>query len=236
MAPEPQEEIGRLERIDPENGDSVGAPPASGVANGPRGPRDGLTVAIALAVLLSLTSIVAIGGLVAISMQTVTPGESTTLAPVDSSAPGPTIRVGEVAQGADERKSGERKGDGRPTSAVEEPPSASGVPSPASDGGGTGTGGGKGGNGDSTGGGGKGGATGPGGAWCDARQGGSCDAVPGGVLQPVDDPIVDATGAGYEGDGYKPTDEDWDDESEEDVDEDPSDHSGSGSSHPGGKR
>ena len=231
MAPDPKEDIGRLERIDPDNGDSVEVPPAGEASNSPRGPRDGLSVVIALAVLLSLSSIVAIGGLVAISMQTVAPAESTARAPVESSAPGPTIRVGEVAQGPDERKSDGRE---KQSPASGEPDPSPGIPTPVPDEGGTGTGG-KGGNGDGKGGGGKGGGRGPGGAWCDARQGGSCDAVPGGVLQPVD-PIVDASGADYEGDGYKPTDEDGDDVDEEDWDDDPSDHSGSGSSHPPGKR
>lgn len=228
MAPDPQEDVGRLEPIDPEADDAASVPapsaatPAAPVGAAPSpGHGNGLAVAVALAVLLSLSSIAAIGGLVAISMQTVAPAVgSTAVAPVESGGPVATIHVGEAAQGPREsRDEGDRSA---PSADSPEAPTASPVPASGSPGSGIGGGTDGIGKGDGHRGGGK-GARGAEGAWCDARQGSSCDAVVGGMLQP-------------EGDGYVPTDEELGDtDADADWDDDAPGHSGFDPSHGHGK-
>jgi hypothetical protein len=196
---------------------------------------------VALAVLLSLSSIAAIGGLVAISMQTVAPATgSTAVAPVESNGPIATIHVGEAAQGPEEpRAKRAEPAASETTASTPSPVGASGGDSGGSGniGAGTGANGGKGGKEGGNGHGG--GRSGTYGAWCDARQGSSCDAVAGGVLQPSEASDVELGGIAYEGDGYMATDDDLDDHGDDadhaDWDDDASDHSGSGESHGHGK-
>jgi len=90
--PDETQELGRLEPLDPEAarapGDERGAP---GVA--PRSGRD-LAPAVALAVLLALSSIAAIGGLVAVSVHTLPEGSTEPpAAPMETSSSGAVVRV-----------------------------------------------------------------------------------------------------------------------------------------------
>lgn len=223
---EPDEQgLGRLERLDPEEEETAkssvvtAAPPPT---TGSR-IRDGLSAAITLAVLMSLSSIAAIGGLVAISMQSAAPAGPGALGSVETGMPVTTIRVGESAQGLEEEPADDR-GNRRPGSngeAVVPAPAPAPVPAPAPPAPGNGEG--------KTDGGGKGkggGSKGDGAAWCDARVGSACDAVAGGsVLQPSEP----------EGEGFVPSD---DDEyvGDDDADDDDDDVStGSSGSHHSGK-
>jgi len=223
---EPDERgLGRLERVDPEAEDSASPTAAASPGAAPTKARsrlrDGLTTAVTLATLLSLSSIAAIGGLVAVSMRSAPPGGIETVAPMDAEAPLTTIRVGESAQGAPEEPE-EPEGD-RPAPppqeddfVVEFTPVA--PPSPVNDGGGTGGGKG-GGDGNGEGAGSAGGGKGAGGAWCDAREGDTCDATaPGSVLGPATE--------GYVG---EEEDEVEDDDPEDDVQGGSSGSSGSSS-------
>jgi hypothetical protein len=222
---EPDEHgVGRLERLDPEaEGSASAAAAAAPEATAPKARsrlRDGLTAAITLATLLSLSSIAAIGGLVAVSMRSAPPGGIETVAPMDAEPPLTTIRVGESAQGAPEEPG--EPDPARPSappqeddSVVEFTPVA--PPSPVNEGGGTGGGGNGGGNGDGKGAGSAGGGKGAGGAWCDARVGDACDATaPGSVLGPAAEPE----------DGYIGGEED----DVEDDDPEDDDQSGTGGS------
>jgi hypothetical protein len=185
---EPDEilDLGRLEQLHPE-----AAPreqPAI-AAPAPR-PGDGLALAVALAVLLSLSSIAAIGGLVAISARTLDPAaDQVVTSPIETAAPGPTIRVVEAASGP---SSGEGSASEEEAAPEEEPPQEAVAPPPApapappAPSGGSEAAheraGGHGGK--------RGSPRSPvriGGAWCDAAVGGTCDVVVGGpVAQPTD--------------------------------------------------
>ncbi len=225
---EPDEQgLGRLERLDPDADESPAARSAAGPPAKPSSRlRDGLSAAITLAVLLSLSSIAAIGGLVAISMGTAVPAGPGAVGSVETGVPITTIRVGESAQGLEEEQEPDRA-DADPQAPADDvvvpaPPPA--PQPPVSEAGGEGAGGG--GNDKGNGGGGHGGKKGYGGGWCDARAGGACDAVAGGsVLQPATEP---------EGDGFVPSDDDEPEDDDHD-DDDGGSSSGSGSSHHSGK-
>ena len=223
---EPDEQgLGHLERLDPEAEDSVRAGPAGAAPGAPPKAsrlRDGVTAAVTLAALLSLSSIAAIGGLVAVSMRSVAPAGIESVAPVDAGAPLTTIRVGESAQGAPEEPDRDRP-NVRPQdddSVVEFTPV---LPPPDNEGGGTGGGNG-GGDGNEGGAGSAGGDKGSGGAWCDARVGAACDAGTGGaVLGPATE---------VEGEGYVGGEDDEPEYDEDDAnDEDSSGGTSSGSHH-----
>lgn len=214
-----EQDVGRLEPMDPE-ADEASEPEATAVpvAAPPAPPgrlRDGLAVAVALAVLLSLSSIAAIGGLVAISMSpSVAPAGPASIAPVESASAPVVIRVGENAQGREEPEPKESPAEEPGQVAIPQPVAPQPVAPDNAGGGGDGQGGGTGGNG-----GGK--STDVEGAWCDARPGSACDAtVGGGVLAP---------GADYEGDGYIGSDEPLPDDDGADWDDDGSTGHGSAS-------
>ena len=177
------QEVGRLERLDPDADEAAGTGPAGTMKRPPSrsasGVRGGVSAAVTLAVLLSISSIAAIGGLVAVSMRTVAPPGGPAVAPVDAEIPVATIRVGESAQGPEKQdeKRPQTQSEGEPDVALVAPAPAPAPPTPPDDDEGrakTDT---------------EERPSGPksvGGAWCDAPQGGSCDAVAGGtVLQPV---------------------------------------------------
>ena len=229
---EPDEQgLGRLERLDPEaeDGPKAAAATATGAVPPKAGSRlrDGLTAAVTLAALLSLSSIAAIGGLVAVSMRSAPRGEIGAVAPMEAGVPLPTIRVGESAQGAPEKSDRDRP-DPVPQdddSAEEFTPVA---PSPVDEGGDSGGGNG-GGGGDQEGAGSGGGEQGAGGAWCDARAGGACDATtPGSVLGPGTEPED-----GYVGEEEDEVDDDDDEDDDQGSDSGSSGSSSSGSGHSG---
>lgn len=220
---EPDEilDLGRLEQLDPE---AVSADPPAVGPSAPR-PRDGLALAIALAVLLSLSSIAAIGGLVAISVRTLDPApDQVVTLPIESAAPGPTIRVIEAAGAADPREgsASREKEEAAPAEQPSEeavaPPPAPAAPPPAPSGGGEAADE-RDGRGDK--GGSRRGPWGIGGAWCDATPGGTCDvAIGGSVVQPTDGgKHHKGRGSGFDVSGFLPTDAE--DGSVEDLDDDP---------------
>ena len=215
-----EQDLGRLKRIDPEADDApVGTASADAPSRAPsrtgRRVREGVTTAIALAALLSLSSIAAIGGLVAVSMRTIVPAGPRAVAAIEAGVPVTTIRVGETAEGPqkEERERPERQAEPQaPSDDFVVAPAPAPAPAPSQGGG---DGGGKTDNDGQLA-----GPTGVGGAWCDAREGGSCDAVVGGgVLQPA-----------TEGEGYVGSE---DDDVEEDDDEDDDESSDGSGSHPG---
>jgi hypothetical protein len=142
---------------------------------------------VALAVLLSLSSIAAIGGLVAISVGRLDPApDGVVTTPIETAAAAPPIRV--VAPGPDSREDSAPREEA--ASADEPPPPEPVAPPPAPAAPPTAPSGGEEAADERNGGGGgKGGGRRPwglGGAWCDAEAGGSCDvAVGGSVLQPT---------------------------------------------------
>lgn len=221
---EPDEgDLGRLERLDPEAEDNGSEGPSGGSAPPPPKAgsrvRDGLTAAVTLAALLSLSSIAAIGGLVAVSMRSVAPGGIERVAPVDAGAPLTTIRIGESAQGASEEPERDRPEtpDRTDDSVVEFTPV---VAPPAPDGAaGGGNGGGNSGGDGTEGKGTGGGPKGVGGAWCDTREGSACDATTGGTVL---GPTTAVEGEGYVG---------GEDDAYDDDDDDDGDDSSGGSSH-----
>ena len=143
--PDETQDLGRLEPLDPQ-ADELGAEPTEAVAPvapvtteaAPQGPRlrDGLAPAIALAILLSLSSMAAIGGLVAISVSGLDQSsEVPVTAPIESAAPGPTIRV---VQPADEEtprgREAPRRSVGESASPADQPsspPAPAPAPAPA---------------------------------------------------------------------------------------------------------
>ncbi|MGH2691473.1 MAG: hypothetical protein ACRDHM_03120 [Actinomycetota bacterium] len=210
--PDEAQELGRLEPLDPEMVETTAeAPGHARLAGSPR-PRDGLALAVALAVLLSLSSIAAIGGLVAISVRSLEPApEAAITAPIESAASGRTIRVIESAAGPESSRGAGSQRDTRPAGeqsteeAVAPPPAPAVAPPPAPSGGGKsdeepegGRGGGR--------------RWGVGGAWCDAAPGAACDVIVGGPLaQPVDGDADQASReSDVEGSGFLPTEEEGD--------------------------
>ena len=220
---EPDEQgLGRLERLDPEAEEAGEVASASGAIEGaPKNGsrlRNGLTAAVTLATLLSLSSIAAIGGLVAISMRSVDPDGIGAVAPVEAGAPLATIRVGESAQGAAEPERDPSPPPGDADDSVVEftpvdPPPAVGDGTLGGNGGDEGQGGQGSGSG--------GGSKGAGGAWCDARAGSACDATAGGSV------LVPGT---PEGEGYVGDEDDELPEEDEDYDDEGTSTGSSGSS------
>lgn len=199
--PDEAQDLGQLEPLDP---GAVEAPRATPPA-APPAPRarDGLGLAVALALLLSLSSIAAIGGLVAISVRSLAPApQSAIISPIDSAIGGPTIRVIESASGPDEARQDpreSRRGGGAPLQGVAAPAPAPAVaPPPAPGGGGNPT--------DDEPTAGKGGGRrsfGIGGAWCDAAPGTACDVVVGGPIVAVEEEdLKGEDGRGGHGKGH----------------------------------
>ena len=171
---EPEEEaLGALQRIDPDPEDASEAstqPETSPTPRAARRPGDGVAAAIGLATLLSLSSIGAIGGLVAVSSGTLAPDASgAPVTQLETTAPLPIIRL-------EETDPVERKDRREPVEpAVEEPiATVAAVAEVPSD---------PGGNKERD-------EPGPAGrrsrrpaigAWCDATPGTSCDATPTGT-------------------------------------------------------
>lgn len=241
--PDEPEEIGRLEPLDP---DADEAPAGSAAAlalpetsAATTRPRDGLALAVGLAVLLSLSSIAGIAGLVAISSRSLEPALGLAVPPIEAGVPGPTIRVTEAAQGpeAPGETASEAAGplgasSGQAVAPATVPSQSGGGGAGAGDGDGQG-GGGQGGGGQGGGQGGGGGSvvgTGAGGGSCDAGSGGACDATGGGGVAL---PTPEDTGGGDSGfdDGAFVRDEDdcWDDLDGDDDDDSSCSGSGSGS-------
>ena len=209
-----EQDVGRLEPIDPDAEEtSEAAAAATPVSRAEASPptrrlRDGLAVAVALAVLLSLSSIAAIGGLVAISMSpSEAPVGPTSIAPVESASAPVVIHVGENAQGPETPAPRERPSPEPAPAPVAVAPQPTAPPDLGDAGGGDhgGKGGGNGGHG-----GGK--TSSVQGAWCDTRQGSACDATVGGgtgLLEPV---VSD------QGNGYIPSEEPVPDDPDDDDD------------------
>ncbi|MGH2712024.1 MAG: hypothetical protein ACRDH9_12585 [Actinomycetota bacterium] len=169
------------------------ATPVPAPAGTPSRSGDGLALTVALAVLLSLSSIAAIGGLVAISAQTIAPPSGTAITePIESAASGTTIQVVPAVEEPRETNAasgGDSAGAPAPVSTTPQPAVA---PPPAPSGADEG----KGEEGNGGGGGGPRHSWTVEGAWCDAAIGSACDVAVGGHQPKADSgsTSVDATG------------------------------------------
>lgn len=231
-------DLGRLERLEPEAEEAAPATAPAQQSTGPeRGtrPRNGLALAIAIAVLLSLSSIAAIGGLVAISVQGLDPAPAPVIsAPIDAAASGPTIRVIDSAAGPESPEGSSPAGSAdeeAPEEAVAPPapaPASAPLPPPSTerekkDGKADGKKARR-------------PYRGSDGAWCDASAGTTCDVVVGGPAPRSSTDGSDGQ-ATVDGTGFLRTDEEGevlDDDLDDDMDDGSHGSSSHGSSsHPG---